>query len=120
MSCPQGVAGVTPGTRRDRYPAVTNFTIMLAAVHSDTPLSPEVVHSVIHSGVLTGQDAGPSFARQESPGLRVARRFWGRWANGPQRSQREVVARFRCPGSPACAAWDSCGIRGCQAVICEY
>src|SRR5260370_38587396 len=101
MSCPQGVAGVTPGTRRDRYPAVTNFTIMLAAVHSDTPLSPQVVHSVIHSGVLTGQDAGPRFARQESPGsgAHVASGEGGRMARSGAsgRASRRSGARGRRP-----------------------
>ena len=74
---------------------------MFAAVHSDTPASPHVVHIAIHKDVLTIQGTGPSFAKQESPGLRVARRFWGRGANGPQRSERLLAMSLRCPGTPA-------------------
>jgi hypothetical protein len=82
-------------------PLVGNFTGVFTSVHSDTPVPPHVVHSVVHKRVLTGHVAGLSFAGQESPGLRAARHFWGRGANGPQRSERLLAMSLRCPGTLA-------------------
>jgi hypothetical protein len=77
------------GRRQPRYMAALHTwrsgtsQECLSTVHSDTPAAPHVVHIAIHKYALTIPDTGPSFSQAGVPGLRAARRFWGREANGP-------------------------------------
>jgi hypothetical protein len=99
----------------------TKFTGPPTAVHGDAPGFPQVVHSGIHRRVLTLRGTGPSFAWQESLGA-GPHVFWGRGANGPQRSERPPAMSLRRPGAPSRPSHDpnrlNAGIVGvaCHAV----
>ena len=98
-------------------PAISNFTARRTGVHKDTPPSPHVVHIVIHRAVLTTRKAGPTFARQESPGSgprvasgeggrtgRSGARGYGRAApvpGGPSQPRRHRVPARQYPASSA-------------------
>jgi hypothetical protein len=86
------------------YRLMTYFTGCLPDIHKDIPLSPQFVHKLIHSGVLTALLASPSFALTGVPVLRAVRRFWGRGTNGPERSERLPALPLPCPGTPAVPA----------------
>ena len=96
---PQAVDSDIPGRRRRAAPASTNFTGAVTAVHRDAPWSPQVVHSAAHKDVLT--IGAPGLASPgRSPRVRAARRFRGRGANGPQRSERPPAMSLRRPRGP--------------------
>src|ERR1700733_9278516 len=99
IRCPQAVDNDVPGERRRAAPASTNFTGAVSAVHINAPAFPQVAHSAVHRDVLTHRGIRPSFAWQESPGS-GSRVFWGRGANGPQRSERPPAMSLRRPGTP--------------------
>src|ERR1019366_6504708 len=52
--------------------AAGNSQVSAPVLHRDTPRSPHVVHSTVHTAVLTGPACGPSVARQEAPGGRFS------------------------------------------------
>src|SRR5262249_44865111 len=80
-------------------PAISNFTARRARFHKDTPPSPHVVHIVIHRAVLTARKAGPTFARQQSPGSgpRAASGEGGRTGRSGARGYRRAAP---VPGGP--------------------
>lgn len=101
--CPQKVDGILAARTCPMRQCPGTCTGASTRAHNDTPAFPHVVHIVIHRVVLTGRAARPSFRQAGVPGLRAVRRFWGRGANGPRRSERQLTGPLPLPGAPAIA-----------------